>query len=326
MHGWCENSSGIWRSKTCNIYSLFRIYKTNNQSLHTLNRMPRILESLNGFVVVVALLALAGCGQMVSNAKKDFAEDLSATMLEQNDPETVKQAVPAYLILISSMIKGDPNNVELLMSASELYGAYASVFVEDRIRQKRLSSVSFDYAHQAFCIYKPEACDIRELSYYEFEQSLKQFKKEDVPVLFALGSAWAGWLQANSADWNAVAELPRIQAIITRVLELDPAFNNGDAYLYMAVMQSFLPPAMGGQPELARKNFEKAINISNGTNLMAKLLFAEKYARLVFDKDLHDKLLREVIDAKVENDESTLINSIAQHKAGLLLAQSDEYF
>ena len=288
--------------------------------------MPRILESLNGFVVVVALLALAGCGQMVSNAKKDFAEDLSATMLEQNDPETVKQAVPAYLILISSMIKGDPNNVELLMSASELYGAYASVFVEDRIRQKRLSSVSFDYAHQAFCIYKPEACDIRELSYYEFEQSLKQFKKEDVPVLFALGSAWAGWLQANSADWNAVAELPRIQAIITRVLELDPAFNNGDAYLYMAVMQSFLPPAMGGQPELARKNFEKAINISNGTNLMAKLLFAEKYARLVFDKDLHDKLLREVIDAKVENDESTLINSIAQHKAGLLLAQSDEYF
>ncbi len=288
--------------------------------------MPRIAESLNGFVVVVALLALAGCGQMVSNAKKDFAEDLSATMLEQNDPETVKQAVPAYLILISSMIKGDPNNVELLMSASELYGAYASVFVEDRIRQKRLSVVSFDYAHQAFCVYKPAACNIRELSYYEFEQSLKQFNKEDVPVLFALGSAWAGWLQANSADWNAVAELPRIKAIITRVLELDPAFNNGDAYLYMAVMQSFLPPAMGGQPELARKNFEKAINISNGTNLMAKLLFAEKYARLVFDKDLHDRLLREVIDAKVENDESTLINSIAQHKAGLLLAQSDEYF
>ena len=288
--------------------------------------MPRFAENLNGFVVFATLLALAGCGQMVSNAKKDFAEDLSATMLEQNDPETVKQAVPAYLILISSMIKGDPNNVELLVSASKLYGAYASVFVEDRIRQKRLSAVSFDYAHQAFCTHRPSACDIRELSYYEFEQSLKQFKKEDVPVLFALGSAWAGWLQANSADWNAVAELPRIKAIITRVLELDPAFNNGDAYLYMAVMQSFLPPAMGGQPELAKNNFEKAIDVSNGTNLMAKLLFAEKYARLVFDRELHDKLLKEVIDAKVDNDESTLINSIAQHKAGILLAQSDEYF
>ena len=123
-----------------------------------------------------------------------------------------------------------------------------------------------------------------------------------------------------------MAELPRIKATIERVLAIAPKFNNGDAYLYLAVMQSFLPPAMGGQPELARENFEKAIEISNGTNLMAKLLFAEKYARLVFDKELHDQLLKEVIDAKVANDESTLINSIAQHRARLLLAQSDDYF
>lgn len=284
------------------------------------------LHGMKALVLVFTILVLSGCGQLVSNAKKEFAEDLSATMLEQNDPETVKQAVPAYLILISSMIKGDPDNVELLVSASSLYGAYASVFVEDRIRQKRLSAVSFDYAHRAFCLHKPAACNIRELSYYEFEQSLKQFGKDDVPVLFALGSAWAGWLQANSADWNAVAELPRIQAVIARVLELDPEFGNGDAYLYMAVMQSFLPPAMGGKPEQAKTNFEKAIEISDGTNLMAKLLYAEKYARLVFDKELHDSLLKEVIDAKVENNEATLINSIAQHKAGLLLAESDEYF
>ncbi len=288
--------------------------------------MYEFFQSMKAALMVITLLAMSGCGQLVSNAKKEFAEDLSATMLEQNDPETVKQAVPAYLILVSSMIKGDPENVELLISASTLYGAYASVFVEDRVRQKRLSAVSFDYAHKAFCLHKPAVCNIREQSYYEFEQALKQLDRDDVPVLFALGSAWAGWLQANSADWNAVAELPRIKAVIARVLELDPGYNNGDAYLYMAVMQSFLPPAMGGKPELAKKNFEKAIEISNGTNLMAKLLFAEKYARLVFDKDLHDRLLREVIDAQVENDEATLINSIAQHRAGLLLAQSDEYF
>ncbi len=288
--------------------------------------MRSLYPRMQALLVGTIILVLSGCGQMVSNAKKEFADDLSTTMLEQNDPETVKQAVPAYLILISSMIKGDPDNVELLMSASKLYGAYASVFVEDRSRQKRLSTASFDYAHRAFCLHKPAACDIRELSYYEFEQSLKGFDLKDVPVLFALGSAWAGWLQAHSADWNAVAELPRIKAIITRVLELDPNYNNGDAYLYMAVMQSFLPPAMGGKPELARKNFEKAIEISDGSNLMAKLLYAEKYARLVFDKELHDKLLNEVINAKVENDESTLINSIAQHKAGFLLAQSSDYF
>jgi len=302
------------------------IHKVNKQQHQSPDRMPGLLTNLRSFIIIFTLLILSGCGQLVSNAKQEFAEDLSATMLEQNDPETVKQAVPAYLILVSSMIKGDPDNVELLISGSKLYGAYASVFVEDRGRQKRLSTVSFDYAHHAFCAYRPAACNIRELSYYEFEQSLKQFNKEDVQVLFALGSAWAGWLQANSADWNAVAELPRIKAIIQRVLELDPSINNGDAYLYMAVMQSFLPPAMGGKPELAKKNFEQAIKVSKGTNLMAKLLYAEKYARLVFDKELHDRLLQEVRDSKIENDEMTLINSIAQHKAKLLLAQSDEYF
>ncbi len=288
--------------------------------------MSRISSSFITVALFSSLLVLSACGQMISNAKKEFAEDLSATILEQNDPETVKLAVPAYLILISSMIKGDPDNVGLLISGSQLYGAYASVFVEERDRKKRLTTLSFDYAHHAFCIYKPEACKIREQSYYEFEQSLKQFNKEDVKVLFALGSAWAGWLQAHSADWNAVAELPRIKAIIQRVLELDGTYSNGDVYLYMAVMESFLPPAMGGKPELARQHFEKAVEVSNGTNLMAKLLFAEKYARLVFDKELHDQLLRSVIDAKLENDDVMLINSIAQQKAKLLLAESDEYF
>lgn len=288
-----------------------------------------MLSQVSNLLVLTAIAAfmfLSGCAQVISNTKKEFAEDLSAAMLEQNDPETVKQAVPAYLILVSSMIKGDPDNIELLISGSRLYGSYASVFVEDRYRKKRLSTLAFDYAHHAFCLEKTAACDIRDLSYYEFEQVLTQFNQDEVDVLFALGSAWAGWLQAHSADWNAVAELPRIEAIIQRVLVLEPTLSNGDAYVYLAVMQSFLPPAMGGKPELARESFEKAIKVSNGTNLMAKLLYAEKYARLVFNKELHDELLKQVIDTKIENDDSTLINTIAQHRAKQLLERSDDYF
>jgi hypothetical protein len=59
---------------------------------------------------------------------------------------------------------------------------------------------------------------------------------------------------------------------------------------------------------------------------MARLLYAEKYARLVFDKELHDQQLREVINARIEDNESTLINSIAQYRAKILLDESDEYF
>ena len=39
----------------------------------------------------------------------------------------------------------------------------------------------------------------------------------------------------------------------------------------------------------------RAVEISGGRNLMAKVLFARHYARLVFDQGLHDRLLGEVL-------------------------------
>ena len=276
--------------------------------------------------LLLAAISLTACGQLVSSAKREFAEDLSATVLEQDDPETVRQAVPAYLILVSSMIRGDPDNVELLISGSRLYGSYASVFVDDNARKQKPSDRSFEYAAHAFCLRRPGLCNFRELSYYEFEQALTSIDTNEVDVLFALGSAWAGWVQAYSSDWNAVAELPRVKAVIQRVLELDETISNGDAHLYMAMMYSFLPPAMGGKPELAKEHFERAIAISKQTNLMAMLLYAQKYARLVFNKELHDRLLKQVIDAKVDVPDMKLINTIAKSRARELLAESNDYF
>ena len=80
-------------------------------------------------LVLILSFAITACGQLISNAKQQFADDLSATLLEQNDPAMVKQAIPAYLIMVSSMVRGDPDNPALLISASRLYGASASAFV-----------------------------------------------------------------------------------------------------------------------------------------------------------------------------------------------------
>ena len=277
-------------------------------------------------IVLLLLVSLAGCGQLISSAKKNFADDLAATIMEQKDPETVKQAIPTYLVLISSLIRGDDENIDLLVSGSALYGAYASVFVDDMDRKRILANTAFDYATRAVCLMNKKACSLEEASYYEFEQILTTFKKRDASLLFALGAAWAGQIQANTSDWNVVADLPKVKATIARVIELDEFVSNGDAHLYMAVMQSFLPPAMGGKPEIAKQHFERAIEISKGNNLMALLLYAEKYARLVFNKELHDRLLRQLLDHEVGINEKTLINTIAKSKAKILLEESDDYF
>lgn len=281
---------------------------------------------LKWLLIPVLLISLSGCASLVSSAKKEFAEDLSATILDSDDPETVKQALPAYLVLVSSMIRGDQDNIELLISGSRLYGSYASVFVDKRSRKITLATKSFDYADRAMCLHRPVACNSSSMSYHEYEQSLKKFSKEDVSVLFAYGAAWAGLIQANRADWNAVAELPRVKATIQRVLELDESVSNGDAHLYMGVMESLLPPAMGGKTELAKGHFERAIKISDRTNLMALLMYAEKYARLVFDRELHDRLLKEVVNADMSKSKMVLIDTIARARAEQLLADADNYF
>ncbi len=278
------------------------------------------------FALLYLCLQLGACGSMVSSAKKDFAKDLSATILEFNDAETVRQAIPAYLLLISSMIRGDSDNAELLVSGSKLYAAYASVFVEDVTRKAILSNRAFEYAEQALCLQRPLTCNTRNLSFYEFERLLQTMEKSDADTLFAYGSAWGGLIEAKRADWNVIAELPKVKSILQRVLELDESVSNGDAHLYMGVMESLLPPAMGGKIDIARQHYEKALKISNRSNLMAMVMYAEKYARLIFDKSLHDQLLNEVLDADQDQKqtESALLNSIAKQKARELLAE--DYF
>lgn len=277
-------------------------------------------------LVVLSVLSISACSTVVSTAKKDFAEDLSTTILGHDDPETIKQAIPAYLVLVDSMISGDKNNIDLLISGTRLYGAYASVFVDRTARKVTLSKRAFDYASRAMCLKKPASCNVKKMSYPQYEQLLKQFSKEEALVLFTYGAAWATLVQANSADWNAVAELPKVKATFQRVLELDETISNGDAHVYIGVMESLLPEGMGGKPQLAKKHFDKALKISDRKNLMALLLYAEKYARLVFNRKLHDRLLNELVETDISKSDKVLIDTIAKVKAKELLADADDYF
>ena len=166
----------------------------------------------------------------------------------------------------------------------------------------------------------------RGLSVPEFEALLDDANKKDVPMLFTLGSAWAGYIQQNTSDWNAVAELGRVEAIMDRVVELDEGYQYGQAHMYLGVLNSILPASLGGNPYKAQTHFEKAVTLSEGKNLLAPVLYAEKYARLVFDRELHDRLLNEVLAADPEVHGLTLQNTYAQQQATALLADADDYF
>ena len=53
---------------------------------------------------------------------------------------------------------------------------------------------------------------------------------------------------------------------------------------------------------------------------------AQYYARLVFDRELHDSLLAKVNSAEADYPGYTMINMLAKQQAEQLLAESDSFF
>jgi hypothetical protein len=278
------------------------------------------------YIILCTILLLCGCSFFISSATVDITENLSHAILNNNDPATVKAGGPAYLLMIDSMLYRDPDNEFLLRSAADIYTAYTDVFVEDKDRAKKLTHKAMDYALRAICVRRSDACTLRQSNFQEFKKVISKMNRKNVPDLFTLGSAWSAWIQAHREDWNAVAEISRVQAIMERVVELDEFYNDGAAHLYLGVLATFLPSALGGKPDVGRKHFERALDISKNKNLMVKVLYARHYARLMFDRELHDRLLNEVLEAQPDVPGYALSNALAQQKARELLNSAEDYF
>ncbi|MBV1871567.1 MAG: TRAP transporter TatT component family protein [Gammaproteobacteria bacterium] len=277
-------------------------------------------------LVTLCITTVAGCVTIVSKAGEKAGSNLAGAILNSNDLETIKAGTPAYLILLDSLIQAEPNSSALLSSAAQIVNAYAGAFVEEPERAKILSEKSLDYAARAACLHNKELCSSRAKNFEAFKASLSSLDSKDVSAIYTLGSSWASWIQANSDDWNSIAQMARVQLIMETVVKLDEQHDKGGAHLYLGTLASLLPPALGGKPEVGKRHFIRAIELSENKNLLVKTLYAELYARLVFDQELHDRLLNEVLASDATTPDLTLINTFAQKKAKKLLAESNEYF
>lgn len=270
-------------------------------------------------------LGVGGCANLVSSMTGRMAADLEESILNSQDVKTVREGIPAYLLLIDSFLRSSPEDEDLLLAASSLNGSF-SAFTEDDERSRLLTQKSLGYALKAACVRKSALCELRGLDFDTFKQRVDNLEAADVPALYQTGTAWAGWIQAHSDDMSAIADLAKVKYLMEKIIKLEETWQAGGPHLYMGALQTILPSAMGGKPEEGRQHFEKAIEISDGRYLMAKVVYAEQYARLTFNKSLHDRLLNEVIEADPRQEGMTLVNKLAQQRAQELLADSDDYF
>jgi hypothetical protein len=271
-------------------------------------------------LMLLALLATA-CGGIDS-----LPDSFNKAVLDNDDPDTVAAAIPSYLVTLDALARNYPNNADVKLAAAQLNSAYSTAFVHDSDRAHRLTAKALDYAFAALCERQKALCDPRQPDLDGFKAWLDKMDTDDVPLLFAVGSTWASWIQTRSGDFNAIADLPRVKALMERVTLLKDDYQDGSAYLYLGVMATLLTPALGGHPEEGKVNFEKALTLSQGRNLMVKVYYAKNYARSVFNRDLHDRLLNEVLAADPHASGWTLSNVLAQQQAKELLKSADDYF
>ncbi len=99
-----------------------------------------------------------------------MSASLATSMLNQNDPQTVRDGAPAYLLMIDGFITDSPDNPAVLMAGARLYSSYASAFVDDPVRAGRMSKKAKQYGLHALCVFDERTCDIWEQPFDEFEQ------------------------------------------------------------------------------------------------------------------------------------------------------------
>ena len=273
-------------------------------------------------LTAAAALLVGGCSTLIGGKA---ADTLAAAILNQDDPELVSSGIPAYLLLLDGLISQHPDSGPLLSAGAQLFALYGSRFVPPE-RAIALTAKARRYGQRTICLAHEPACHWRNVAYEQLAVELAAVGKKDIVPLYSYAVSWLSNLDAMSEDWTAVAELPWVEAVLERALALDETYEHGAIHGYLGILNSLRPPALGGRPEVARAHFERAIELSGGRDLSIKVEYARRYARLVFDQELHDRLLTDVLNAPAEAPAYTLFNVLAKQQAQSLLATSKEYF
>jgi hypothetical protein len=279
------------------------------------------------FLLIALLTACATSKTMTVAATASLLEDVAKASYKQSDLMLIRRGMPAYLMLIDGMVEALPDNKRLLINAAQLYAAYASAFIqdEDKAYARTLFARARGYALRA--LEQNGFKNPSTGSFDDFEARLPDLGKKDVPYVFWAASCWGSWISLNQGSMEAMAELPRVEMMMKKVLELDEAFYYGGAHIFMGVLDASRPRVAGGDLDRAQDHFLKAIELGDGKFLMARVYYADYYAKKVFDRELFISILEKILEIPADiPPELTLLNSVAHTKAKEMLDQVDEYF
>ncbi len=304
------------------------------------------------YVVAAGCIALAsvllmssGCGMLRRAGASSLAETFTQTsgsnvFAQDNDPELVGQALPFALKTYEALLASDPQNQDLYRFAAEAFVTYTSAFVQEEA--ERLEETDFQRAQylrqRAAKLYlrgRNYALSGLNVGHHGFEervrqkrgQALKALSPRDVPLLYWAAAGWAGAISADVKNMNLLADLPVVDAMMRRALDLDEGFEDGAIHEFFITYEGERSEAMGGSAERALEHFERVIMLTGGKKASPYVLLASSVAVRQQDYRMFKELLGQALainpDAVLK---WRLSNTLAQEKAKWLLDRSGELF
>lgn len=288
------------------------------------------MNSLARTIILLCCFSAVGCVQTIAirTVGGIIDEYGFATLNEESDLKLAEQSIASNLKFIEILSKGDPQNNNLLLVLSMGYTSYSLGFVEDD---------SLDRARVFYLRGKEYGLRVlRENKEFAralagnmetFHNALNTFSKDDTPAIFWAAMGWGSYINLTLNDPEALADLPKVEAMIQFVKEKDPSFYYGGAYLFLGLLYGSRPALLGGNQEISRKSFEECLKINKGKFLLTYVFYARSYAVQTQNQRLFEELLDKVERASLDVlPEARLPNAIAKKKAQLLRSKINELF
>jgi predicted anti-sigma-YlaC factor YlaD len=262
-----------------------------------------------------------------------------------NDPQLVKDALPFSLKLYETLLQKSPDHTGLLLNTGMGFIMYANAFVhtpadmlpdveyrkqEEMLeRAKKLYLRGRDYIFRAIEVRHPGFMELVETENSGLLESalFKEMTKEDVPYLYWCSAGWFAAISVDFFDLDLSVGLSKASALMEKAYQLDPDFNDGMIHQFYILYYSSLPADMGGDEQKARYHFEKAVELSDGTDPTPYVSLATTLSIKNQNREEYVTLLEKAlsIDPNADPDNRLLI-IVMQDKARWYLDHIEDFF
>ena len=287
-------------------------------------------------------LADSGCSlrRYAINKAADVLAESGATFASDDDPELIKAATPFSLKLMESFLAENPRHPGLLAAAASGFTQYAYAFVQqdaDEVEPRDLAAAEALRARARRLYLRAERYGLRglEVKHPGFGQALLAnpkatvltATKAEVPLLYWTAAAWASAISLSKDNPEMVGQIPMMESLIGRALELDESYGDGAIHNFMIAYEMSRPGAAGDPVARSRKHFERALALSKGLDASPFVALAEAVTIQKQDvKEFESLLSRALAIDPDANADTRLVNAVMQRRARWLLSRKSELF